>query len=85
MTITEAKQALSTLPEKLSKRKRALAVTRGGKRVLAVMPWDDYEAIVETLEILSDERMMASIRRGRKQAEKGQLLSGNELRRALKL
>ena len=48
MTITEAKQVFSTLPEKLSKRKRALAVTRGGKKVLAVMTWEQYEALFGT-------------------------------------
>jgi PHD/YefM family antitoxin component YafN of YafNO toxin-antitoxin module len=62
-----------------------LAVTRGGKKVLAVMTWDDYEAMEETLEILSDKDAMASIRRGKRQAQSGKLLSAESVRRSLGL
>ena len=32
--------------------------------VLAVMPWDLFESIVETLEIMGDMDMMDTLRRG---------------------
>ena len=32
--------------------------------VLAVMPWDLFESIVETLEIMGDMDMMDALRRG---------------------
>ncbi|MDP2937107.1 MAG: hypothetical protein Q8O86_11525 [Dehalococcoidia bacterium] len=46
---------LTKLPERLEARPSNMAVTRRGKPVLAVMIWEDYEAILETLEVLSDE------------------------------
>ena len=67
----EARNKLTSLPEKFEKEPDlgALAVTRRGKPVLAVMPWELYEAIIETLEILSDVDLMAALRQGIKEAE----------------
>ena len=47
--ITEARHELTSLPERLAKTPGAVAVTRRGKAVLAIMPWDLYESLVETL------------------------------------
>ena len=52
ISITEARQEITALPERLAKEPGAVAVTRRGKPVLAIMPWDLYESIIETLEIL---------------------------------
>lgn len=66
LTITEARGRLMELPEEFShdKKLEAVEITRRGKPVLAVIPWEEYEALRETLEILADERAMESIRRG---------------------
>ena len=42
--MTEARHELTSLPERLAKEPGAIAVTRRGKPVLAVMPWDLYES-----------------------------------------
>jgi prevent-host-death family protein len=67
----EARRELTSLPERLGKESGAVAVTRRGKPVLALMPWELYEAIVETLEIMGDEDLMAALRQGIKEAEEG--------------
>jgi len=85
ITIAEAKKLLGELPEKLSRRKRATAVTRDGKRVLAVMSWERYRAMEETLEILSDPEVMASIRRSEEDFKAGRTHSVEEVRRSLGL
>ena len=46
-------------------------MTRRGKPVLAIMPWELYEAIVETLEIMGDEDLMAALSQSIKEAEEG--------------
>ncbi|MSS73409.1 MAG: type II toxin-antitoxin system Phd/YefM family antitoxin [Candidatus Latescibacteria bacterium] len=73
MPIIEARKKLTTLPEQLEKdpKTRVVAVTRRGKPVLAVMPWELYEAIVETLEIVGDEELMAALRKSIQEAEEG--------------
>ena len=37
-------------------------VTRRGKPVLAVMPWELYEAVSETLDIMGDRELMSQLR-----------------------
>ncbi len=54
LSIAEAREQLTRLPEILSEddETAAATITRHGKPVLAVLPWDVYESIVETLAIL---------------------------------
>ncbi|MBI3961933.1 MAG: type II toxin-antitoxin system Phd/YefM family antitoxin [Deinococcus sp.] len=72
--ITAARHELTSLPERLAKEPGAVAVTRRGKPVLAIMPWELYESIVETLEIMGDPELMAAIRQGIKDIEEGKTI-----------
>lgn len=76
MPIIEARNKLTTLPEQFEQEPDtgAIAVTRRGKPVLAIMPWGLYEAIVETLEIMGDEELMAALRQSIQEADEGKLL-----------
>ncbi|HEY3296588.1 MAG TPA: type II toxin-antitoxin system Phd/YefM family antitoxin [bacterium] len=85
MTITEARQALTSLPELFEKNPGTVAVTRRGKQVLAVLPWELYESIMETMNILGDAELMAAIRQGMKDIEAGRTVSLEEFERRLKL
>ena len=52
LAISEARKAWLDLPEKLANTpERAVTITRRGRPVLAILPWD-YESVVETLDIL---------------------------------
>jgi PHD/YefM family antitoxin component YafN of YafNO toxin-antitoxin module len=62
---------LTKLPEKLESHPGTLAVTRRGKPVLAIMTWDDYEAILETLEILSDDEAVQKLRQSIREVKAG--------------
>jgi antitoxin YefM len=77
--ITEARHEITSLPERLAKEPGAVAVTRRGKPVLAIMPWDLYESIVETLEILGDQDLMSALRQGIKDVEEGRTYSMDEI------
>jgi PHD/YefM family antitoxin component YafN of YafNO toxin-antitoxin module len=63
MSIVKARAMLTKLPEQLSESNQAVALTRRGTPVLAVMGWDLFESIVETLEIMGDPELMAILRR----------------------
>ena len=72
LPITDARQELTSLPEKLAQQGGTLAITRRGKPVLAVMTWQHYEAILETLEIYGDINLMTNLRQGIAEAKSEQ-------------
>ena len=63
ITITEARNKFMKLPDRAAKHE-VLAVTRKNKEVMAVMSWELYEGLLETLEILSDSVLMKQLKKG---------------------
>lgn len=85
MPITEARHRLTMLPRKLEHDHDTVAVTVRGKPVLAVLPWDLYESIVETLEIMGDPELLASLRQSIREAKAGKLASWDFVKKRLSL
>jgi antitoxin YefM len=83
ISIIQARAMLTQLPEKLAANNRAVALTRHGKPVLAVMPWELFESILETLEIMGDPEMMAALRQGVKDVQEGNLVPLEEVKASL--
>lgn len=84
LTITQARQELLHLPERFEKsRERAVEITKNGRPVLAVLPWEFYESLVETLEVLGDPEMTAALRDSLEDVKKGRLISHKEARKRL--
>lgn len=74
LTISEAREQLTSLPEELERQPGAVAVTRRGKPVLAVLPWDAYESLIETVEIMGDERLMSDLRQAIQEVSAGEAI-----------
>lgn len=85
LSITEARDELTSLPERLAEEPGAVAITRRGEPVLALMPWELYESIIETLEVLGDPDLMKALNRGIKDIEEGQVISWDQAKKELKL
>ena len=85
LSITEARDELTSLPDKLERTHETVTVTRRGKPVLAILPWEEYEAIVETLETMADETLMVALRRSVKEAKQGKLIPWNHAKKQLGL
>ncbi len=64
LSMVEARKQLTSLPEVFERQEDldAIAVTRRGKPVLAVMPWELFETITETLEIMADEELTSVLK-----------------------
>lgn len=71
LTTVDARREFTKLPEKLGAHPATIAVTRRGKPVLAIMTWDDYQAILETMEILNDSDAVESLRLSIKEVKEG--------------
>jgi len=85
MSISEARQELTSLPDQLEKDQQTIAVTRRGRPVLAVLPWELYESLVETLEILGDEKLMRALQAALSEVERGEVEPWEEVKRELRL
>jgi antitoxin YefM len=87
LTITEARSQLLELAERLNRppATEAVTVTKRGKPVLAVLPHEFYESLVETLEILGDEALMQSLRQSLKDARGGKTIPWEKAKRDLGL
>ena len=61
--ITEARNKFMKLPDQAAKH-QILAVTRRNKEVMAVMSWELYEGLIETLEVMADPELMKLLKKG---------------------
>jgi len=85
LPITEARDELTSLPDKLSVTHQTVTVTRRGKPVLAILSWEEYESLVETLDVMADEQLMTTLRRSIREAKQGKLIPWEQAKRKLKL
>ena len=85
MPMTEARDELTLLPEQLTRTHETVTVTRRGKPVLAILPWEAYEALVETLEVLSDPELMTVLRKSIQEVKREKLVPWEQAKRKLGL
>jgi len=75
--ITEARNKFMKLPDQAAK-DQIIAVTRRNREVMAVMSWEMYEGLLETLEVLSDRELMHNLKKGVKDVKAGRTHSLSE-------
>lgn len=62
--LAQARAQLSRLVDEAVATHERIEVTRNGRRAAVLLSADDYDAIMETLDILSDPDLVAAIRDG---------------------
>jgi len=82
MSITETRKRITSLENDLSY-EDTISVTNHGKEVFALLRWDTYESIAETLEILSDEEMYSELKIGIKQAMNNEIVDFDEYKNVI--
>src|SRR3989442_5078346 len=71
VSVTEAKSRLLSLVRDLKAKHEIVAITRDGVPLAVLLSMEQFEGLIETIEILSDQKAMRSLRRSLKQAEEG--------------
>jgi prevent-host-death family protein len=71
--LSKAKALLSEFIRRVREEHESFAITHRGKVEGVLLSIEEYESLIETLEILSDKDLMASIRRGLKDEKAGRL------------
>jgi antitoxin YefM len=78
--VRELRSKLSSLLDAVSDRREHVLVTRNGVPAAALVPIDEYEALEETAEILSDSDAVSALEAGLAEIARGETLTLAELR-----
>lgn len=62
MPLAEARAQLSKIVDEAIRTHERVEVTKNGRRAAVIMSADDYDSLMETLDILGDAATMADIR-----------------------
>ena len=81
--VREFRTRLAQLLSDVADRRDHVVVTRNGKPAAALVPIDEYAALEETSEILSDPDAIAAIEAGLAELERGESVALEDLRREL--
>ncbi|WP_261891945.1 type II toxin-antitoxin system Phd/YefM family antitoxin [Acaryochloris marina] len=73
MTITETRKQLLNLPEQLTD--EPVIITKHGKPAMVALGYEQFESIMETLEVLSDSELMDILRQSLTQADQGETVA----------
>lgn len=82
--LAEARANLSGLIEEAVSTHQRIEVTKNGRRAVVILSADDYDSLLETLDILSDRELVADIRRAQDEAERGEVFNEAEVAEAMR-
>jgi prevent-host-death family protein len=81
--VRELRSELARVLDDVVDRREHVVVTRHGRPAAALIPIDEYEALEETAEILSDPDAIAAVEAGLAELERDEVVTLDELRRGL--
>ena len=71
VSVTEAKSRLLNLVRDLKAKQEIVAITREGVPSAVLLSMEQFEGLMETIAILSDQKTMRPLRRSLKQSREG--------------
>lgn len=83
ITLKALRPELSQVADAIESKLDRYIVTRHGQPVMMLISPEDYEGLLETIEILSDKAAVKRILKSRKEARAGKTISLEALRRRL--
>ena len=79
LPLAEVRANLSKWVEEAIRTHERIEVTRQGRRAAVILSADDYDSIMETLAILSDQRLLREVGEAEAEADSGQVYSLDEV------
>ncbi len=72
--MVEARNRLTTLPEQFAENPDVdtVVVTRKGQPVLAILPWELYDSLMDTMQILADPQLMNDLKQSIREIQEGE-------------
>jgi len=81
ISLAEAKKSLSAIIKDADEKYDRFAITRNGVSKAVLLSSDEYEGLLETIDILSRKEEREAIARAKKQVRSGQTVSLKDIRR----
>ena len=79
-SLADAKDRLSEIIKSAQETHERFVITKNGKPAVVLISVEDLESLEETLEILSDPKLVAAVRKGRADRAKGDFANEAEVR-----
>jgi len=79
LPITEVKRNLLDIVKRMREDEITIALTRNGKPVSVMMPLSRYEALLETIDILSDKQILQSLEKSKQDFDSKRSFSHDEV------
>ena len=83
MSLKELRPELPKVIARIDGKLDRYIVTKRGKPVVVMLSIEDYESLMETLDILADPKAMADLRKGEEDIRKGRTHSWAEIKSSL--
>ena len=77
--LAEIRQDLSKFVEAAVATHARYDITRNGKRAAVLLSADDYDSLIETLDVLADAQLVRDIRDGLREAEEGKVVDHEQV------
>lgn len=83
LSLADARASLSKHIDSAATTHERFEITRNGSRVAVLLSAEDYDALVETVDILSNPADVAALRTAIAEFESGEVSSADEVRAAM--
>ena len=83
MSLKDLRPKLPSVIDRIDRKLDRYVITKRGAPVAVMMSVDDYESLLETVDILTDTGTMKRVRQGEQEIRSGKTRSWSELRRSL--
>ena len=83
VSLKELRPELPHVIERIDRKLDRFVITRRGKPVAVLLSSDDYDSLIETLDILADPKAVARLRKGEADIRKGRTRSWTDVKKSL--
>ena len=79
LPVTKVKRNLLDIVKRMEEEDETIAITRNGEPVGVMMCMSRYEALLETIEILSDKGILRSLKESKRDFDSGRVFDHDEV------
>ena len=83
VNLTDARARLSELADEVTATHEQVTITRNGVPAMVLLSADEYEGLIETMEIMRDPQAVSDLRQAQAEYERGEAYTLDDLNRVM--